>query len=142
MGCICAKQSNVHDFVPENEKYVKIREVRTTSSANAKHNGKTRVVERPKSGPQGYSTSIGARVAHAAKAEQVAAGWPSWLASVAGEAVHGWTPRSPDSYQKLNKVCPFYSTSPSSHLCFSFYYVLYDLIIFFNYKELQVNVTH
>ncbi|KAL8459735.1 hypothetical protein ACS0TY_037009 [Phlomoides rotata] len=39
-----------------------------------------------------------------AKAEKVAAGWPSWLASVAGEAIHGWTPRSPDSYEKLNKI--------------------------------------
>lgn len=39
-----------------------------------------------------------------AKAEQVAAGWPSWLASVAGDAIHGWTPRTPQSYQKLNKV--------------------------------------
>lgn len=112
MGCICAKQSNVHDYFPENENYVK--EVREGLSldpksrkTSVKENGKTRVVERPKSGPQRYSTSssLAARVAHSAKAEQVAAGWPSWLASVAGEAVHGWTPRSPDSYQKLNKVC-------------------------------------
>lgn len=51
-----------------------------------------------------------------AKAEQVAAGWPSWLASVAGEAIHGWTPRSPDSYEKLNKVCPSKLLLLSLHL--------------------------
>lgn len=117
MGCICAKQSNnVHDYVPEKEKYV--NEVRTTlrssksavPPANIKENGMRRGIERPKSGPQrvnGTQTVMYrvASVPHSAKAEQIAAGWPSWLSSVAGEAVHGWTPRSPDSYQKLNKVC-------------------------------------
>lgn len=114
MGCICAKQSNVHDYVPENEKG---NVSRTTLGSS----GNTRVIERPKSGPQRHSTSssgIGngttqqamCRVT-SAKAEQVAAGWPSWLASVAGEAIHGWTPRSPDSYQKLNKVCAITSAT-------------------------------
>lgn len=36
--------------------------------------------------------------------EQVAAGWPPWLASVAGEAIKGWIPRRADSFEKLNKV--------------------------------------
>ncbi|KAF8065687.1 hypothetical protein N665_1164s0003 [Sinapis alba] len=30
--------------------------------------------------------------------------WPSWLASVAGEAIKGWVPRSADSYEKLDKI--------------------------------------
>ncbi|KAL0359991.1 UNVERIFIED_CONTAM: putative serine/threonine-protein kinase [Sesamum radiatum] len=38
------------------------------------------------------------------KGEQVAAGWPSWLSSVAAEAIKGWSPRSADSYEKLNKI--------------------------------------
>ncbi|RWW89047.1 hypothetical protein BHE74_00002055 [Ensete ventricosum] len=36
--------------------------------------------------------------------EQVAAGWPSWLCVVAGEAIHGWVPLKADSFEKLEKV--------------------------------------
>lgn len=36
--------------------------------------------------------------------EQVAAGWPSWLSEVAGEAINGLTPRRADTFEKLNKV--------------------------------------
>ncbi|KAK1300948.1 putative serine/threonine-protein kinase [Acorus calamus] len=36
--------------------------------------------------------------------EQVAAGWPSWLAEVAGEAIKGWLPRRADSFEKLDKI--------------------------------------
>jgi hypothetical protein len=43
----------------------------------------------------------------ATEGEQVAAGWPSWLAAVAGEAIKGWLPRRADSFEKLDKVCPF-----------------------------------
>ncbi|KAL2347969.1 hypothetical protein Fmac_001969 [Flemingia macrophylla] len=35
--------------------------------------------------------------------EHVAAGWPSWLAAVAGEAINGWLPRRADSFEKLDK---------------------------------------
>lgn len=40
----------------------------------------------------------------AAEGEQVAAGWPSWLALVAGEAIKGWIPRKADSFEKLDKI--------------------------------------
>ncbi|CAK9183006.1 unnamed protein product [Ilex paraguariensis] len=36
--------------------------------------------------------------------EQVAAGWPPWLAAVAGEAIRGWVPRRADSFEKLDKI--------------------------------------
>ncbi|KAH6769784.1 Protein kinase superfamily protein [Perilla frutescens var. hirtella] len=36
--------------------------------------------------------------------EQVAAGWPSWLSAVAGEAINGWTPRRADSFVKIDKI--------------------------------------
>lgn len=36
--------------------------------------------------------------------EQVAAGWPAWLAAVAGEAIKGWVPRRADSFEKLDKI--------------------------------------
>lgn len=40
--------------------------------------------------------------------EQVAAGWPAWLAAVAGEAIRGWVPRRADSFEKLDKVSSLY----------------------------------
>ncbi|KAK8568816.1 hypothetical protein V6N13_106699 [Hibiscus sabdariffa] len=36
--------------------------------------------------------------------DEKAGGWPSWLASVAGEAVDGWLPRTPESFEKLEKI--------------------------------------
>lgn len=44
------------------------------------------------------------RIPKARQGEQVAAGWPSWLSEVAGEAIKGWIPRKPDSFEKLEKV--------------------------------------
>ncbi|KAM7470311.1 hypothetical protein LguiA_008494 [Lonicera macranthoides] len=35
---------------------------------------------------------------------QVAAGWPSWLTAVAGEAIKGWVPRKAESFEKLDKI--------------------------------------
>ncbi|KAM7492584.1 hypothetical protein LguiA_035505 [Lonicera macranthoides] len=40
----------------------------------------------------------------AMEGEQVAAGWPAWLAAVAGEAIKGWLPRRADSFEKLDKI--------------------------------------
>ncbi|GAA0140750.1 non-receptor serine/threonine protein kinase [Lithospermum erythrorhizon] len=38
------------------------------------------------------------------RGEQVAAGWPSWLSEVAGEAINGWIPRRADTFEKLAKI--------------------------------------
>ncbi|GAB2215745.1 hypothetical protein Droror1_Dr00020143 [Drosera rotundifolia] len=40
----------------------------------------------------------------AVEGEQVAAGWPAWLAEVAGEAIRGWVPRQAESFKKLDKI--------------------------------------
>ncbi|XP_065862087.1 probable serine/threonine-protein kinase At1g54610 [Euphorbia lathyris] len=40
----------------------------------------------------------------ATEGEHVAAGWPSWLTAVAGEAIKGWLPRRADSFEKLDKI--------------------------------------
>lgn len=45
----------------------------------------------------------------ATEGEQVAAGWPPWLATVAGEAIRGWVPRRADFFEKLDKVRFFFS---------------------------------
>ncbi|XVE80135.1 hypothetical protein DITRI_Ditri14bG0115100 [Diplodiscus trichospermus] len=43
-------------------------------------------------------------VPKATEGEQVAAGWPVWLATVAGEAIRGWVPRRADSFEKMDKI--------------------------------------
>lgn len=81
---------------------------------------KTRIVERPISGHHQRRATLDVVVMegqaamsqiismpHGIEGEQIAAGWPSWLTSVAGEAIQGWVPRSADSFEKLNKVSFF-----------------------------------
>lgn len=43
-------------------------------------------------------------VSNGERGAQVMAGWPTWLAAVAGEAINGWIPRKADSFEKLEKV--------------------------------------
>ncbi|KAJ4887483.1 Protein kinase superfamily protein [Raphanus sativus] len=38
------------------------------------------------------------------RTSKVIAGWPSWLVSVAGEALTGWLPRCADSFEKLEMI--------------------------------------
>lgn len=54
-----------------------------------------------------YFQSIGS-IPKATEGEQIIAGWPSWLAEVAGEAIKGWIPRGSDTFEKLDKVCFFF----------------------------------
>ncbi|XP_061352156.1 probable serine/threonine-protein kinase At1g54610 isoform X2 [Gastrolobium bilobum] len=44
------------------------------------------------------------RVPKASEGEQVAAGWPTWLSSVAGEAIQGWIPRSANTFERFYKI--------------------------------------
>ncbi|RDX71791.1 putative serine/threonine-protein kinase, partial [Mucuna pruriens] len=44
------------------------------------------------------------RVSKGLEGEQVAAGWPTWLSSVAGEAIQGWIPRSANDFERFNKI--------------------------------------
>jgi len=92
--------------------------------------GKTVIVERPTrchrrwptadigTGGGGFNifppSNIPTIVPHSPEAELIAAGWPSWLTSVAGEAIKGWVPRRAESFEKLDKVSSLYS------LCYYF----------------------
>jgi len=49
--------------------------------------------------------------------EQVAAGWPSWLSKVAGEAINGLTPRRADTFEKLDKVKNILNSLNSTYFC-------------------------
>ncbi|XP_052179427.1 protein IMPAIRED IN BABA-INDUCED STERILITY 1-like isoform X2 [Diospyros lotus] len=58
-------------------------------------------------GRGGCENSLSYRLGNVQKcveAEQVAAGWPAWLSAVAGEAIQGWVPLRPDSFEKLEKI--------------------------------------
>ncbi|KAL9322458.1 hypothetical protein ACSQ67_010511 [Phaseolus vulgaris] len=44
------------------------------------------------------------RVPKGLEGEQVAAGWPTWLSSVAGEAIQGWIPRRADTFERFGKI--------------------------------------
>ncbi|CAH8355003.1 unnamed protein product [Eruca vesicaria subsp. sativa] len=76
------------------------------------HDGKTTIIERPsrsRRGRRGSDNGSGggliiSNVPRSAEAELIAAGWPYWLTSVAGEAIKGWVPRRADSFEKLDKI--------------------------------------
>ncbi|KAK3426537.1 hypothetical protein EUGRSUZ_F02965 [Eucalyptus grandis] len=77
---------------------------------------KTRIVERPTRGHQrGISMDLGQNgglqgmsrivsLPHGIEGEQIVAGWPSWLTSVAGDAIRGLVPRKAESFKKLNQI--------------------------------------
>lgn len=75
----------------------------------------------------GYHPSIKS-MPKAIEGEYVAAGWPPWLASVAGEAIKGWIPRRADSFEKLDKVC-FFSVSPLGSFELNTLFVYYFLFV-------------
>ncbi|CAN0915070.1 Probable serine/threonine-protein kinase At1g54610 [Linum grandiflorum] len=51
-----------------------------------------------------FSDPAWGRVPKNLEAEQVAAGWPAWLVSVAGESIKGWVPRRASSFEKLDRI--------------------------------------
>lgn len=70
--------------------------------ANGMDADRRRVMERP--AQRSHPMQVIGTVPKAVEGEQVAAGWPPWLAAVAGEAIRGWVPRRADSFEKLDKV--------------------------------------
>ncbi|KAB2628649.1 serine/threonine-protein kinase [Pyrus ussuriensis x Pyrus communis] len=86
------------------------RSSRTASKANVGNNGsKNEDHQRGATlglGASGRQTVMSRIVSmpHGAQGEQTAAGWPSWLTSVAGDAIKGWVPRRADSFEKLDKI--------------------------------------
>ncbi|KAK4341162.1 hypothetical protein RND71_039663 [Anisodus tanguticus] len=102
---------------PKIETPMKSKSKRTSESMHAtkvEDDGKTRIIERPKEGHHkrlstvdfGVQQSMSRVVSmpNGVRGELGAAGWPSWLTSVAADAIHGWLPRSAESFEKLNKI--------------------------------------
>ncbi|KAL5730389.1 [pyruvate dehydrogenase (acetyl-transferring)] kinase [Ranunculus cassubicifolius] len=71
--------------------------------ANASARVQSDTFERKKDYIVAHHPGIGG-VPKGIEGEYVAAGWPSWLAAVAGEAIRGWIPRRADSFEKLDKI--------------------------------------
>lgn len=116
------------------------------TSAKDTEEKKKRIVERPTNGHhQRWATmDLGSSGRHSevskiistpqgGKGEQSAAGWPSWLTAVAGEAIKGWVPRRAESFEKLDKVSflidHFFQCLLSSAMYALFYYVDNVLIV-------------
>ncbi|CAN6574734.1 unnamed protein product [Malus baccata var. baccata] len=51
-----------------------------------------------------FSFRLGFSSRSSLEAEQISAGWPSWLSAAAGEVIYGWIPLKADAYEKLEKI--------------------------------------
>ncbi|OAY60281.1 protein IMPAIRED IN BABA-INDUCED STERILITY 1 [Manihot esculenta] len=89
------KKSNI-DIDNNNDEEVKEDRDTNLQGKKIKRRSSTR-----KSGP--INLKLGFSQRHVG-AEQIAAGWPSWLSSAAAEAINGWVPLRADAFEKLEKI--------------------------------------
>ncbi|KAK2976314.1 hypothetical protein RJ640_029218 [Escallonia rubra] len=133
MGCICAKPSSIEDSrdspsevqsnKPPPPRVNSSRRLESFRVKNRTDSGEVRVgyvdkksyssrrvrddhVEKKKEVPEVFVDNYPGMgsVPNALEAEQVAAGWPAWLAAAASEAIKGWVPRRADTFEKLDKI--------------------------------------
>ncbi|KAJ0035499.1 hypothetical protein Pint_25032 [Pistacia integerrima] len=113
MGCVFGREVSAAKSVERNEGEV-VRVERKVTERGESRNGVNRKdgnneeegTVRPM-GEKRRSLRPNPRLGNPPKhvhGEQVAAGWPSWLSAVAGEAISGWTPRRADTFEKLDKI--------------------------------------
>ncbi|XP_038721085.1 probable serine/threonine-protein kinase At1g54610 isoform X2 [Tripterygium wilfordii] len=116
MGCVFGRQVSAKPVVRE-ESDVVVRVGKKAESGEVGNGGNLRESEkkeeernvrsRGERGERRCSSRPNPRLSNLPKhvqGEQVAAGWPSWLSAVAGEAINGWTPRRADTFEKLDKI--------------------------------------
>lgn len=113
MGCVFGREvsakpvqrPNADDEIRASAK-AEVAEIRADAAANVRNGGSRNEVDDDRgSRPRRRSSRPNPRLSNPPKhGEQVAAGWPSWLSAVAGEAINGWIPRRADSFEKLDKV--------------------------------------
>ncbi|KAH1032685.1 hypothetical protein J1N35_044859 [Gossypium stocksii] len=133
MGCICCKPSAIEDSKqsPTSKVSLDVRVSMATSSRRedsqrtkdryGNSEGRTMLIDKQVNGSvQIHGENLDRKrekveclvrqhpgrgsVPKAIEGEQIAAGWPAWLAAVAGEAIQGWIPRRADSFEKLDKI--------------------------------------
>lgn len=125
MGCVISRevQSGIVSEVKE-EKSLTVESNRTVEEVSTSrgegnvvevHNGEKVKEKEEKSDGDGVQRPKGERRRYKPnprlsnppkhlQGEQVAAGWPSWLTAVCGEALNGWIPRKADTFEKIDKV--------------------------------------
>ncbi|KAF5752227.1 putative serine/threonine-protein kinase [Tripterygium wilfordii] len=121
MGCVFGRQVSAKPVVRQEESDVVVRvgKKADTDSGEVRNGGNRRESEKEEEaavvdernvrsrGERRRSSRPNPRLSNPPKhvhGEQVAAGWPSWLSAVAGEAINGWTPRRADTFEKLDKI--------------------------------------
>lgn len=110
MGCVFGKQVSGKAVERKEEAVVRVEKKAEASEIRNGGNKKEGNEEQPSVRPRvekRRSSKPNPRLSNPPKhvhGEQVAAGWPSWLSAVAGEAISGWTPRRADTFEKLDKV--------------------------------------
>ncbi|KAI3512969.1 hypothetical protein L1887_20292 [Cichorium endivia] len=109
MGGICSKSCGMKNDQEEEGKYSGVQVAAPSNRHGVPQNGKNEQKD-------GHKQSISERVLGSKRMQQIksivggtpgaqkSAGWPAWLTSVASEAIQGWSPRSADSYEMLNKI--------------------------------------
>lgn len=97
MGCVFGREIAASG-PPSGE--ISVRERQKVSAVTVENGGEESRRERRRAKPNPKRSNPPKHL----QGEQVAAGWPSWLANVAGEAINGWTPRGADTFQKLDKI--------------------------------------
>lgn len=109
---------------------------------NVRHQRRATMDIGPKGG-QALQLSRLVSMPDGAQGEQIVSGWPSWLTSVAGEAIQGWVPRRADSFEKLDKVSPQNLLLPlfSEFLCPLFSAIPVPLNSFFMHILTCITIT-
>ncbi|KAG4942159.1 hypothetical protein JHK85_046805 [Glycine max] len=108
MGCVFGKEASKKK---EEVEVARAEDGVAQNSGNVKVGGEEEKSKRPK-GERRRSSKPNPRLSNPPNhvhGEQVAAGWPSWLSKVAGEAINGLVPRRADTFEKLNK---FFTSKP------------------------------
>ncbi|KAL8232213.1 hypothetical protein R6Q57_001991 [Mikania cordata] len=108
MGGICSRSSRGRrqNYREEEGKFIGVQVADPLNKEDLSQNG----IEKQK---YNCKQSISERVLGSKRIQKIksivggtqkTAGWPSWLSSVASDAIQGWVPRSADSYEMLEKI--------------------------------------
>ncbi|XP_057754607.1 probable serine/threonine-protein kinase At1g09600 isoform X2 [Arachis stenosperma] len=107
MGCICFKGKSAEEYIAEN----RIRRGKSKALKSKRASNSLPLIDVGNDAVQGENEEVQVAVAptvfsvtNGERGALVIAGWPSWLAAVAGEAINGWIPRRADSFEKFDKI--------------------------------------
>uniref|UniRef100_A0A7N0UI70 Protein kinase domain-containing protein n=1 Tax=Kalanchoe fedtschenkoi TaxID=63787 RepID=A0A7N0UI70_KALFE len=102
MGCVFGRAIAAGSGSGDLEREVRRKDEETEVEVEV--NGVGGGVEHSDAENPGKKAQVPRNVVKHVEGEQVAAGWPAWLAAVAGEAINGLVPRRADTFEKLDKI--------------------------------------